>query len=122
MDLQAKICRLLHIREDEILSYTLKKQSLDARKKPQLFYVYTIDVTVKNENEVKKHVRKQKQLTNIQILRRSGISWTQGERNRLSFVPSLWVPALPACSAGMSLPALATAQFFWNVGPLWKRG
>lgn len=67
VDLQAKICRLLHIREDEILSYTLKKQSLDARKKPQLFYVYTIDVTVKNENEVKKHVRKQKQLTNIQI-------------------------------------------------------
>ncbi|MCI9023202.1 MAG: FAD-dependent oxidoreductase [Dorea sp.] len=58
--LRAKICKLLRIKEDSLLSYTRKKQSLDARKKPQLFYVYTIDVKVKNENEVKKHIRRQK--------------------------------------------------------------
>lgn len=65
-DLQAKICRLLRIREDMLLSYARVKQSLDARKKPRLFYVYTIDAAVKNENEVKKHIRKQN-LANIQV-------------------------------------------------------
>lgn len=65
-DLRAKILGLLRIREDELISYTRKKQSLDARRKPQLFYVYTIDVKVKNENGIKKHFRKQKH-SNIQF-------------------------------------------------------
>ena len=59
-DLREKICKLLRIREDELLSYTRKKQSLDARKKPQLFYVYTVDVEVKNEREIKKRMKKKK--------------------------------------------------------------
>ncbi len=63
-ELREKILRLLHIREESLLSYTKKKQSLDARKKPQLFYVYTIDVTVKNEKEIKRHIRRQK-ISNI---------------------------------------------------------
>ncbi len=63
-DLRAKICRLLRIREDSLLSYRRKKQSLDARKKPQLFYVYTVDVKVKNEKEIKKRIQRQK-LSNI---------------------------------------------------------
>lgn len=59
-ELKAKICRLLRIKEDAVLSYTRRRQSLDARKKPQLFYVYTVDVKVKNENEIKKRIKRQK--------------------------------------------------------------
>ena len=59
-DLRTKICRLLCIREDMLISYARKKQSLDARKKPQLFYVYTIDVLVKNEKDIKKRLKRQK--------------------------------------------------------------
>ena len=65
-DLKTKICRLLRIKDDAILSYTRKKQSLDARKKPQLFYVYTVDVEVKNENELKKRIKRQN-ASNIQF-------------------------------------------------------
>ena len=65
-DLKTKICRLLRIKDDAILSYTRKKQSLDARKKPQLFYVYTVDVEVKNENELKKRIKRQN-VSNIQF-------------------------------------------------------
>lgn len=65
-DLRTKILRLLRIREDELICYTRRKQSLDARRKPQLFYVYTIDVKVKNENRIKKHFPKQK-IPNIQL-------------------------------------------------------
>ena len=78
--LKAKVCNLLRIGEGELLSYTRRKQSLDARKKPQLFYVYTVDVKVKDEEAVRKRIRKQKS-SNIQFqpkekkysLRASGI-------------------------------------------------
>lgn len=59
-DLSKKICRTLGIRQDALLSYTIRKQSLDARKKPVLFYVYTVDVRVKEEKAVpRKNHKKQ---------------------------------------------------------------
>lgn len=56
-DLSAKICKTLRIREDALLSYTIKKESLDARKKPKLYQIYTVDVWVKNEQGLKKKLR-----------------------------------------------------------------
>ena len=49
-----KIAKTLHLPEREILSYEIKKQSIDARHKPELKFVYTIDVTVNNEQTVMK--------------------------------------------------------------------
>lgn len=65
-DLKTKVCKTLRIREDALISCTIKKQSLDARKKPQLSYVYTVDVTVKNEQEITKRMKKRKP-SNIQF-------------------------------------------------------
>ena len=56
-DLKEKIAKTLHISEKEILEFHIRKQSIDARKKPQIWYVYTIDVLVTNEKTV---MRKQK--------------------------------------------------------------
>ena len=39
-ELRNKICRSLRIREDELHSYKIRRQSLDARKKPELYYIY----------------------------------------------------------------------------------
>ena len=36
-------------RTEAVQSYEIIKQSLDARKKPELFYVYTVDVKADNE-------------------------------------------------------------------------
>ena len=38
--LRGKLLRTLHIKESELKQYTVKKRSLDARKKPDLYYVY----------------------------------------------------------------------------------
>ncbi len=65
-ELKAKVCKALRIREDALLSCTVRKQSLDARRKPQLSYVYTVDVTVKKESEIKKRMKRQK-ASNIQF-------------------------------------------------------
>ena len=43
-DLKMKILKSLHLKEDALLSYSIKKQSIDARKKPELSFVYTVDV------------------------------------------------------------------------------
>lgn len=53
-DLLQKLAKTLHISEKDIVSYQVKKQSIDARKKPELKYVYTVDVTVQNEAQVMK--------------------------------------------------------------------
>ena len=36
--LKEKICKLLNIDEEAILSYKVTRRSVDARKKPELFY------------------------------------------------------------------------------------
>ncbi len=43
-DLKKKAAKALRISPDSIRSVHIRKQSLDARKKPELFYSYTIDV------------------------------------------------------------------------------
>ncbi len=53
-DLIQKIAKTLRISETEIIDFQIKKQSLDARKKPELKYVYTVDVKVRNEGQILK--------------------------------------------------------------------
>lgn len=40
--LESEICRILHI--NHVPKYEIVKKSIDARKKPKLFYVYSVDV------------------------------------------------------------------------------
>ena len=56
-DLRRKLLKTLRVKEDALLSYQIEKQSLDARKKPQLSYVYTVAVHLKNEKEFLKKNR-----------------------------------------------------------------
>ncbi len=51
-DLEKKILKTLRISENLLISYEIKKQSIDARKKPQLFYVYTVLVRAKQEAQI----------------------------------------------------------------------
>ena len=51
-DLEKKIMKTLKISSQELQSWKIRKQSLDARKKPELYFVYTIDVSVRKEKKV----------------------------------------------------------------------
>ena len=50
--LTKKAAKLLRISPEEIRELHIRKRSLDARKKPELFYSYTVDVSVKREAEL----------------------------------------------------------------------
>lgn len=47
--LRKKLLRAAYIKENELKTYSIRKRSLDARKKPELYYVYTIDFSTLNE-------------------------------------------------------------------------
>lgn len=55
--LKKKVARLLRIPEGEIKRYRIVKQSIDARKKPDIFYVLTLDVEVEREERTLEHCR-----------------------------------------------------------------
>lgn len=50
--IQKKITKKLHITENELISYHIFKESIDARKKDQIHFTYCVDCKVKNEKNV----------------------------------------------------------------------
>lgn len=55
--LEKKLLKMLRISRKDLGQYYIRKRSLDARKKPELYYVYSIDVEVKNEERVLKSMK-----------------------------------------------------------------
>lgn len=53
--LKHSIAKKLHIKSKEIIKFSIHKQSLDARIKHDIFYVYEVDVTLANESSIIKH-------------------------------------------------------------------
>ena len=51
-DLLRKVAKVLRISETDILGYEIRRQSIDARKKPSIQYVYTVDLRVSNEKKI----------------------------------------------------------------------
>lgn len=49
-----KLLKTAHIKEQDLKQFFIRKRSVDGRKKPELYYVYTVDLIVKNEEHVKK--------------------------------------------------------------------
>lgn len=52
-----KSAKLLKISSQDIQSLLIVKQSVDARKKPDIFFNYTVDVTVNGEERILKKIR-----------------------------------------------------------------
>ncbi len=52
--LKNKIVKLLKLSPSDITSIEIIRKSIDGREKPDIYYVYTVDVCVKDENKLKK--------------------------------------------------------------------
>ena len=59
-EVRAAAAKILRISEKDILSFAVRKRSLDARKKPDLFYEYQADVETAHEDKVLKHAARGK--------------------------------------------------------------
>lgn len=56
-ELKQKIAKTLRLSSSEIQGYDIRKQSIDARKKQEVSYVYTVAVQVKNEEKLLKKAK-----------------------------------------------------------------
>ena len=50
--LKTKIASKLKVKESEIIDYKIVKESIDSRHKPDIYYVYEVDVELKNEDNI----------------------------------------------------------------------
>jgi uncharacterized FAD-dependent dehydrogenase len=57
-ELPGQICHILGIRPQELQDWEILRRSLDARKKPDLWYVYTLEAKVSDEAGVLKRAQK----------------------------------------------------------------
>lgn len=64
--IENKIRHVLGLSADQTFTYDIMKRSVDARKKPQLYYVYTVDVAMSGEGKLAKKLHK----PNIQLVSR----------------------------------------------------
>ena len=59
--LTAHVCELLHISPDE-MTLSIRKRSVDARKKNDLHYVYAVDVSLRSEKQEEQILKRNKKL------------------------------------------------------------
>lgn len=55
--LKKKMAKMLRISPEDILRYQIRKQSVDARRKQEVSFVYTVDVAVEKEEAVLRRVK-----------------------------------------------------------------
>ena len=79
-ELEGKIKKLLKISTEDLLSWNIRRQSLDARKKPELYFVYTIEAEVKKEKQVIKKVNNK----NVMLTKPVSCSYLQVKENNLT--------------------------------------
>lgn len=72
------------IKKEDIINMYISKQSIDARKKDDIHYIYSIDLELKNENKYK-HFEKVKKINKLQLI-----------SNRKSNYPPVIIGAGPA--------------------------
>lgn len=85
--LKKKAAGILHIHPEELLDFQIRKRNIDARKKPEIYYSYTVVFSVKNEEEL---LRKNKGNRNLTVckeepdLAAQAALLSAGERVRLA--------------------------------------
>lgn len=76
-----KVAQSLRIPEQDILELEIIRQSLDARKKPELFYSYSVNVAVKKEGKVYKEASRRLGKNNVQLSEKTAYHFPKsGER------------------------------------------
>lgn len=85
-ELEQKICQILNIRKEDINHWYILKRSVDARKKPDLFYVYTVEVESGKETKIKRN-RKIVNNKNIMLTKRQHYLYPECGSEKLEHRP-----------------------------------
>lgn len=68
-ELQKKVADMLRVPAGEIRSLAIVRQSIDARKKPEIYYSYTVDVEVSGEEKLLRKLKGRLQIARADIVK-----------------------------------------------------
>ena len=63
--LRPKIAKSLHLKDQNSFDYEVVRESIDARKKPDIFLIYTVNVNVQDEASLLKKVRNDRNIRQV---------------------------------------------------------
>lgn len=124
-ELLKKILTTLKINKDELINYEIIKKSIDARKKPDIFFVYNIDVSAKNEDKILRRSNKNIKAACKKELKINTVkNWSKQRPVIVGFGPSGIFAALILARSGLNPVIIergedvdgrkATVERFWN--------
>lgn len=98
-----KACNKLRLDKKSILQWKIVKQSLDARKKGNIFFIYTIDVKVENERKLLRTIRDKDVYKAIDVPYSlpEGVSGMDRRPVVVGFGPGGMFAALTLCQMGL---------------------
>ncbi|RYD03039.1 hypothetical protein N752_21755 [Desulforamulus aquiferis] len=62
LEIKERLLARLKIRDNELVDYSIFKRSIDARRREQIFFVYTVDAVVSNEQKVLSRFKEDKDI------------------------------------------------------------
>lgn len=83
-ELENKIQKTLKIAKEDLVSYEIVRQSIDARKKPEIYYSYILDVHIKNEKKV---MQKHKNNIHINLYQKKVYQYPKSGTEKLNHRP-----------------------------------
>ncbi|MCL6525221.1 MAG: hypothetical protein K6T34_11270, partial [Thermoflavifilum sp.] len=78
------LIKRLRINERDLLDFKIYKQSIDARKTDMIYFVYSVDVRLSNEDAVLKKLRNDK---NVSVTPRMEYEYVKPGQERLAHRP-----------------------------------
>jgi len=71
-NIKKAIIKSLKIKEEDLISFNIYKESIDARNKNHIHFVYTVDIEVKNEKELyRKHKKNLQEIEELPDIRKT---------------------------------------------------
>ena len=118
--LMKKITHILRVSRDEIERVQIVRQSLDARKKPELYLVYSVDVSLKGIREEK--IWKKVNNKNVTLTDEKGYDFAPEGKVNPAFRPVVVEAVRRGCSARGFWHATDLRRRFWNGAIRWRNG
>ena len=120
--LMTRAAALLRVPGESILRLDICRESLDARKKPDLFYSYTLELYLEREESFCKGFGAGGAVCRSLLQSRLSINFRRAVHKSCGTPSSLLGRVPPDCSAAISWRFTDTARFFWSAGSVWRRG
>lgn len=95
--LKKKIIKMLKLNAKTGFTYRILKKSLDARKKPELFYTYSVAVELDDTKIAKRQLSKEQTVHLCSFTKKKSTGYLRTEIYRLTGALLLQGQVLPAC-------------------------